>query len=163
MFRLLGVYKYLSPMLLVFGANDKNYDIHSGTSFDYLCWLKWEDRGQVAREKIWGYFLEGLLAIAEEIENGKRPKSLVVSGTSYFFSENTAKRLGLSLEKPELFYRLNLYFNFIDLFWMYSFAWGRWRMPKLSEAKKAVITGEELLKQKPHLEKVLARLRRNQD
>ena len=35
-FTLIGVYKYYSPMLLGYMANDRQIDLHSGGSFDWL-------------------------------------------------------------------------------------------------------------------------------
>ncbi len=36
LFTLIGVYKYYSPMLLGYMANDRQIDLHSGGSFDWL-------------------------------------------------------------------------------------------------------------------------------
>lgn len=149
--RLLGVYTYYSPLLLVFGASKNHYDLHNGTSFDYLIHMKWADRGVRANRKILAYYFEGLLNIIKELEAGALPMSLTISGTSYFFSDRTAERLGFRLEKPSLFYRLNLIFVFVELFWMYSYAHGQWRIPNVFAAKKAVISGADLVKQKDRI------------
>lgn len=149
--RLLRVYTYYSPLLLVFGANKSHYDLHNGTNFDYLIHMKWADRGMRANRKILAYYFEGLLNIIKELETGVLPMSLTISGTSYFFSDRTAERLGFRLEKPSLFYRLNLIFAFVELFWMYSYAHGQWRIPNVFAIKKVVISGDELVKQKDRI------------
>lgn len=149
--RLLGIYTYYSPLLLVFGASKNHYDLHNGTNFDYLIHMKWADRGIRANRKILAYYLEGLLNIIKELETGVLPASLTISGTSYFFSNRTAERLGFRLEKPSLFYRLNLIVAFVELFWMYSYAHGQWRIPKVFAAKKAVISGGDLVQRKDRI------------
>lgn len=155
---LLGMYKYYSPLLLVYSPNRIKYDIHMGTSFDYIWVMRWSDRGLKARKKIWSYFLEGLVKIAEDIEAGKLPDTVKVEGTSYFFSVQTAQRLGFSLESPSLAYRFNLIINYVDLWWMYSFAQNRLAFPKVFDARKAVISGKDLLAQKPYFEQLIDRL-----
>lgn len=155
---LIGVYKYYSPMLLVYKPSQVKYDIHSGTSFDYLMVMKWKDSGLKARRLIWCHFLQGFVRIAEEIEAGKLSPNVQIEGTSYFFSEQTAKRLGFTLTTPSPAYRFNLLINFVDLIWMYSFAQGKLAFPQVLKARKAVISGQHLLEQKAYYEQLIQRL-----
>ena len=60
-FRLTGIYKYYSPMLLVYNPNPKTYDLHNGTPFDYFFVMKRKDAGAKARYQILAYFVQGLL------------------------------------------------------------------------------------------------------
>lgn len=160
LFTLLGTYKYYTPLLLVYNPNDVKYDIHMGTSFDYLMVMRWKDRGLKARKKIWGHLLEGLIHIMDEIESGKLPDTLKIEGTSYFFSDKTAQRLGFTLEKPSLPYRFNLLINYIDLWWMYSFAQNRLAFPKVFNARKVVISGRDLVARKAQFEQLVNHLKR---
>jgi hypothetical protein len=81
-----------------------------------------------------------------------------VVGTSYFFNDRTLNKLGFHIEKASLYYRANLFINFIDLFWMYSLSRGKVSMPALWDAKKATIKGDKLVAQKKQLELLYARL-----
>jgi len=56
--------------------------------------------------------------------------------------------MGFETEQPTLFYRLNLFVNFIDLFWMYSLSKGKISTPKVWEANKLSITGSKLVENK---------------
>ena len=151
---LLGVYKYLSPMLLVYNPNKKLYDLHNGTSFDYVLLMRKVKAGSAAKKLILKYYLEGLLQIIREIKTGNLPDSLVISGSSYFFSERTAEKLGFSLQKADSMVYFNSAFNMLDLTWMYSYAHGRFRLPNLSKIKKASISGEDLLKQEAYIRRL---------
>ena len=115
-YKLTGGYIYYSPMLLGYMANEKQIDLHSGTSFDHLFVLRKYKSGTKLRNRIMMYHLEGLLKLIKLIEDKRIPTSVNIIGTSYFFNDRTLNNLGFQLEKATLFYRINLLINFIDLF-----------------------------------------------
>jgi len=139
-------------MLLVFSANDKKYDIHNGTSFDYLMVMRKVKPGVDWRKKMLSYYIEGLLKIIDKIEKGELPGTVEVRGSSYFFSERTAKRMGFKLQKTGLFERVNLLLNVIDLVWTYSMTHGKLKFPNVLKVQTAIISGEDLVKTKKRLE-----------
>ena len=147
-FRLSGIYKYYSPMLLGYMPNNVQIDLHNGGSFDYLFVMKKFKIGIESRNRILAYHLEGLMNIIKEVENGVIPKSVNIVGTSYFFNERTLSKFGFELKKPSLFYRVNLFVNFIDLLWMYSISQGYFSIPKIWTANKASIEGGKLIERK---------------
>jgi hypothetical protein len=158
-YKLTGGYTYYSPMLLGYMANDKQIDLHSGTSFDHLFVLRKYKSGTVLRNRIMMYHLEGLLRLIQLIEEKHIPASVNIIGTSYFFSKRTLSNLGFQTEKATLFYRVNLFINFIDLFWMYSLSKGKLAIPTVWDAKKAKITGDALVVQKTKFEGIYQKLK----
>jgi len=151
LFRLIGLYKYLSPMLLVFGASDKKYDLHNGTSFDYLFVMRKYKSGTKLKQKILDYFLDGLLRIIEKIENGSLSEKVIVRGSSYFFSDRTATKLGFKLSKTNIVEKINILANYLDLVWMYSLAQGKLAFPSLKHIRTAEIEGTKLVANKTKL------------
>ena len=159
LFTLTGGYTYYSPMLLGYMSNEKQIDLHSGTSFDHLFVLRNCKPGIELRNRLLAYHLEGLLYLISLIENKQIPESVTLVGTSYFFNDRTLQRLGFQIEKASSVYRANLFINFIDLFWMYSLSRGKVSMPALWEAKKARIQGAALVAQKVNLEVLYGKLK----
>ena len=152
LFRLIGVYKYYSPMLLGYMANDRQIDLHSGGSFDYLFVMRRYRAGIEIRYKLLLYHIEGLIKIIELIEKKSIPEKVSIVGTSYFFNDRTLSKMGFEIVNPSIFYRLNLFINFIDLIWMYSLSQGKLSIPNLWKAKKASISGDELIEGKKVIE-----------
>ncbi len=151
-FRLAGIYKYYSPMLIGYMPNKIQVDLHSGGSFDYLFVILKYQSGNEIRNQLFKFYLEGLLYLISQVESGKIPKSVNIIGTSYFFNERTIKKLGFDEKKPTLFYKLNLFINFIDIFWMYSVSRGKLSLPNLSKVKKLSVSGERLLMNRTYIE-----------
>ena len=158
-YKLTGGYTYYSPMLLGYMANDKQIDLHSGTSFDHLFVLRKYKSGTPLRNRILMYHLEGLLNIIQLIEDKHLPETVNIIGTSYFFNDRTLHNLGFQIEKATLFYRVNLFINFIDLFWMYSLSKGKLAIPSVWDPKKASIQGDNLLLQKTKFEGLYQKLK----
>ena len=84
-FKLSGIYRYYSPMLLGYMSNKSQIDLHNGSSFDYLFVMRNFKMGNEIRNRILCYHLEGLMNIIKEVENGSIPKTVSIIGTSYFF------------------------------------------------------------------------------
>jgi len=161
-YKLTGGYTYYSPMLLGYMANNKQIDLHSGTSFDHLFVLRKYKSGTPLRNRIMMYHLEGLLKLIHLIEDKQIPASVNIIGTSYFFNERTLSNLGFQIEQASLFYRVNLFINFIDVFWMYSLSKGKLAIPAVWDARKAEITGDKLVAQKTILEVLYMKLKAKQ-
>lgn len=81
-FRLTRLYTYLSPMLDVY---NRRYDLHNGTSFDYLTAMHNLKSRLGLRQKMLEYYIDGLLTIVHQIENNKVSESVILRGSSYFF------------------------------------------------------------------------------
>jgi hypothetical protein len=159
-FKLTGIYTYYSPMLIGYMANDVKIDLHSGGSFDYLFVMRKYKAGTEVKNRLLVYHLEGLLNIIGQLENNSIPKTVSISGTSYFFNERTLNKFGFELRKPSLFYRINLFANLIDLIWMYSLSQGRLSIPKLWKANKASISGSKLMESKDIIEGLYKKITR---
>ena len=151
-FTLVGVYRYYSPMLLGYMPSNTQIDLHSGSSFDYLFVMRKYKSGIEMRNRLLLFQLEGLKNIIQLIEDKAVPESVTIVGTSYFFSDRTVQKIGFELIESSLFYRINLFANFLDLVWMYSLAQGKWAIPKVWQAKKVQITGQKLEEHKVQLE-----------
>lgn len=151
-FTLVGIYKYYSPMLLGYMANDTQIDLHSGVSFDYIFVMRKYKSGIEFKNKLLIYHLEGLICLIKLIENKNIPDTVNITGTSYFFKNRTLNKMGFEIMNPSLIYRVNLFVNFIDLVWMYSLSQGKLSIPKIWNAKKASISGAKLIESKKLIE-----------
>lgn len=90
-------------MLLGYMPNDKQIDLHSGSSFYYLFVMRKWKSGIELRNRLLIYHLEGLINLIQLIENKSIPATVNIVGTSYFFNNKTLHKMGFEILNPSLF------------------------------------------------------------
>jgi hypothetical protein len=158
--RATGIYRYHSPMLKATVRTSRNYEVHGGTSWDWLSLFRFRDRGAKAARQVLVWYLEGFLDVATRIERGEIASSVEVTGTSWFFRADTARRLGFEIRPAGFRLRFNLLLNALDLWLTYSFTRGRLAFPDLFAVKQAVIRGDELVRRRGQITRLCETLGR---
>jgi hypothetical protein len=158
LFRLVGIHRYFSPLLFAEAPEAGTLVVHGGTLWDYLLHLRWSERGRAARRRTLRFYLDGFLAIAAEVERGRLSPDTTITGTSFFFSERTARGLGFALHPVEPWARRELLLSLPVLFCKTSFAAGRFAVPRLSRLRRASISGAGLLRSRERMRALRLRL-----
>ncbi|MEM1123955.1 MAG: hypothetical protein AAGJ18_26185 [Bacteroidota bacterium] len=105
--RLVGYYKYLTPLVISTVQTDEQYDLHNVFTFDYLVNFKWADRGKKVQKRLLQHYFKALLVIIDRIENEGLSPEVNVVGHSYFFSDRTADKLGFKVTPAGSFWVYN--------------------------------------------------------
>ena len=155
-----GVFVYHSAMLRAFVPRGGVCDLHTGTVFDYVANFGWRGWGPVASRKIMASIVEGLAVIGEQIQTGKMPGDTRVQLTSYFVRPETLQRYGFHTGQPDRVYWFNSALSVFNIVLMYCYARGRFGLPALHHARKAVISGPDLVLAIPALRALARRLER---
>jgi len=158
--RLAGVLRYVSPFLIVSRTDRDRLCLHGAMLFDYVLLFRWRDRGRPAVRRILLWYVDGLIALAREIELGEISHDTEISATSYIFSGHSLRRLGFRVEAaPGLAFGGVL--TYPTQFVTYSFARGRWSLPPILRVSKATIDAAELCTRIGDLQQLQKRLRIN--
>jgi hypothetical protein len=158
LWRLSGAYRYHSPMLFTVARGTHAYELHGGTPYDYVLHMRWSERGPRATRTLLRLYLAGLLGIITEIEQGRIPGDARITGTSYFFSDRTMRKLGFRLEAPGFLDRLHLLLDVLSLVATYSYARGRLTLPRVWRARQATITAAGLAERRAVVQQLYDRL-----
>jgi hypothetical protein len=156
--RVVGAYKYYSPLFLVFGEKKDRLEIHSGPSIDYLLHLRGITPGPELKRTVLAFYLQGLLNIADKVAEAEDPAAVEIVGTSYFFSDRSVERMGFEVSSGGWFHRLNLMFNFLELLLLNSLTAGKVDFPNVLKVKKARMTGAQLLEHRPYIQRLYERM-----
>jgi hypothetical protein len=144
--RLSGLLNYHSPFMLTVKFGDNKWEIHNGTTFDYLLNMRWTYKGEKAKQMILQDYLLGLLNIIEEIKRSENPKAIEIMGTSYFIGKNTISRIGFSEVKVSPIKRILFFIDYVNLLIFYSFSKGKISFPNVLKLRKVKIRGDQLIK-----------------
>ncbi|MCA9920311.1 MAG: hypothetical protein KC445_20285 [Anaerolineales bacterium] len=154
-----GSLTYYAPLFIV-AQSPQKFVIHGGTLFDYLFVFGWRGNGRSHRAIVLYNFVDGLVNLIEELEQQPR-QAIIIEGTSYFFNERNAQRLGFATSKPDVAQRIILTLNYLPLLVSYSLVQGKLSFPRLSRVLKAETNSDELIRHKQKLVKMRARLMGN--
>lgn len=155
---LLGWWRYVSPLMFVEGTSATVVEIHGGTWWDYACHFRTSDAGAHVRTGVLVAYIEALLTLADLLEAGRISPDAEIRGTSYFFDERTATKLGFQIHDPSTPRLAMLWVGLIEISTKLSFARGRLSLAPVWKAKLATIGGAELVGQKPALSALHRRL-----
>ncbi len=158
LYTLTGRFRYFSPMLFATRRRDGGLDLHAGTLFDYVMWLRWSDRGPRAARIVAVELLRGLYALAGSTEAGLLPPSATISATSHFFGERTMRRFGFDVRQPAAGVVGNLLLAWLSITVRLSFTRGRLAFPDLRRVRQAVTTVDQLAHHRDAIASTLARL-----
>lgn len=138
---------YYAPLLLAEKARNGILKIHGGTLFDYIFVLDYKMNGKQRTAFIIQQYIQGLLNIIQEFEDGKI-SDLKVKGTSYIINERTAQKIGFKITKTDNLQKLILVYNYINIMISSSIAKARFSLPNLGkirtfESDLAVLTNKK--------------------
>ena len=134
-----GKFSYYAPLFILEKRKDQLV-MHGGTLFDYFFVFNWSDRGRAAQNKSMHSLLKGCIALADAYQG----QAVTFTGTSYFFNEKTAQRMGFTVQPPPYNERFILYLNYIGITAMHSFVNNRLSFPNMSTILSVQITAEQL-------------------
>jgi len=138
---------YYSPLFLSEKPKKGVIKIHGGTLFDYVFVIDRRMSGKQRTNLIVQQYLEGLLNLIEENENGK-PENVRIRGTSYIINARTAQRIGFRIVPTDYIQKVILTYNYFNLLISYSIAKGKLSFPKLRETKTFETNLNELVRRK---------------
>ena len=155
LFLKLNYLSYYSPMLLGIRSKKKgNIEIHNGTVINYFLSRKSIRKGIQWKKQLLHHYIQGLLEIIDQIEQKKIDESVQIIGTSYFFNQRTAERIGFTVVKVDLRKKVQFVVSYLDFLWMNYIANPKHFFPKMKNLVSIKITAQELLKNKIILQKI---------
>ena len=160
LFRLIGIYKYLSTTVYAVPATKAYYELHNATTYDYLQQFSWSDKGLKTQRQLLMNYGQAFLKIIQLIETGKLPPSLQIIGQSFFFSRQTAKKLGFQIYPANRVTKICSTLNALELTILYSFARGKWVIPPFWKVKVMTISGEDLCKKKELIRRIIQQIKK---
>ena len=149
--KLSGSLIYYSPFFIATKPRKGKVILHAGTPFDYYFVFRRKDRGIKARKEVLTQFLRGMIRFIDDLPK----EEITVEGTSYFFNERTARRLGFDIKPAGMDQVIILGFNFLPLMLTYSFTKGKPGFPDLNHIKKGSISSKKLVLQRDKIERLL--------
>jgi hypothetical protein len=139
LFKLLGLYIYYSPTFFLHKLTPRLYEVHIGTTWDYLQMEKISPKIFMMNMSM------GMIGMIEDIKSEKiHPDSKIV-GSIHYFNPKTTERFGFKNRKMNLFEWLLFVLSYIETTVLLSITYGRPMLPRLLNTRIHFSKAKELL------------------
>lgn len=136
-----GTLRHYSPMLIVQPMGGK-YHLHTTTLFDQVFALPHKHPKLSNQQQILIWIIDGFLALIDDLK--QQPNTLIV-GTTHFLNDRRAGMLGFTVHKADLFSKLILILNYLNLILSMSITKGGLHFPKLTQVRRFEISSTDLI------------------
>ncbi len=147
-----GFYKYHSPLFMTVKVAPKLYELHLGTSWDFI----FHPRINPSTLKI--NVLEGLLILCNKLENGEFPRDVVLKGNPYFLKSSSLSRFGFKDRKLNWFEYFTTLLSFPESTILLSISRRELKFANINNNRIVYINSTELLANKPIITLLLDRM-----
>lgn len=150
--KLFGIYEYHSSLLMTVKVGPKLYELHLGTSWDFLF------RSKINPISLKLNVLEGLLVLCDKIEKDIFPKNVILKGNPYFLKSSTLARFGFKERKLNpLEYFLTL-LSFVESTILLSISRKQLLFANINKNRIVYINSSDLVQHKPLIKLLRDRL-----
>lgn len=154
-FKSLGLYIYYSPTFFLHKLTPRLYEIHIGTTWDYIRMDK------ISPKVLLLNMSEGMVKIVDDIEQGKiHPNSKIV-GSIHYFNPNSTEKFGFKHRNMNLFELLLFVFSYIETAILLSISYGKPMLPRLLNTRIHYAIAKDLIKYKDIYKAYYQRLNRS--
>ncbi len=153
----LGFYKYHSPLFMTVQVAPKLYELHLGTSWDFVF------RHRINPSSLKINVLEGLLILCNKIENGEFPRDVILKGNPYFLKSSSLARFGFKNRKLNWFEYFMTLLSFPESTILLSISRRELKFANINNNRIVYINSTELLTNKPIITLLLQRLKNSPD
>ena len=152
-----GNFIYYAPLFITEKEKNGVVVIHGGTLFDYYFNLEKGWSGTTRVQYILYNYVVGLLALVDQYSE-KGQTDLILKGTSYFFNEKNARKIGFKKVAKDGLQFFILLINFVPLSISISMARKGLSVPRFSNINSFEATVADVLAHKEYLEALRERL-----
>ncbi len=141
-FKMLGLYIYYTPTFFLHKLTPRLYEIHLGTTWDYI------QMDKISPRIFMKNMSQGMIAMIEDIESGIiHPDSRLV-GSIHYFNPKTTKKFGFKNRRMNFFEMLLFILSYIETAAMLSITYGRIMLPRLMNTRIHYAKASDLIKYK---------------
>ncbi len=141
--KFLGIYEYHSPLFMTVKVGPKLYELHLGTSWDFIFRSKFNSITSKLN------VLEGLLILCDKIEKEKFPKNVILRGNPYFLKSSSLSRFGFKERKLNPLEYFMTLLSFLESTILLSISRKKLLFANINNNRIIYINSSDLLRNKP--------------